>query len=398
MKFDQLEPRILRYRNHHKGYLFSLFFFFWLFGSFCFMKIRSDRAVEVLEVYRFELGLSGLLILAMFLFYYFWFRPKWDRKVQVYPDRLRIQTSRYSHEIVFSEIDKIHLVFLSFFCIKMKSGNQFFFSSSLERVDYIWDGIYACCPHLIPPEVYKDFRIKLVQYDHHQKRKEWFFKHKMIDVVNWVIMPALLLIFAFLIQTHHIQVHNHGVYFFRLFMYVLLVLISTGFFYSQILKKFVFDKQIKLDIDSNSKLRDLELEGMIIQRSKVFQMVTATFIFGLLIKYDLNFYTITKVKQNIVSFKVEKGSSALVDNRYNCTGCTYQIHDGDFIVFGKGYIGQVLAREGDFVGQVATDKKGRNVASENVHEVPRGHLAVKAANGKDIIFVKIDDLIGKIQN
>jgi hypothetical protein len=30
--------------------------------------------------------------------------------------------------------------------------------------------------------------------------------------------------------------------------------------------------------------------------------------------------------------------------------------------------------------------------------VPQGHVAVKAANGKDIIFVPIKDLIGKIQN
>jgi hypothetical protein len=67
-------------------------------------------------------------------------------------------------------------------------------------------------------------------------------------------------------------------------------------------------------------------------------------------------------------------------------------------MFGRGIIGQVLAKEGDFVGEVAQDQKGRMIASDNVQEVPTGHVAIKAANGKDILFVKIEELIGKIQN
>jgi hypothetical protein len=50
------------------------------------------------------------------------------------------------------------------------------------------------------------------------------------------------------------------------------------------------------------------------------------------------------------------------------------------------------------VGQVSQDAKGRMIASENIQEVPKGHIAVKAAKGKAIVFVKIEDLIGKIQN
>ena len=49
------------------------------------------------------------------------------------------------------------------------------------------------------------------------------------------------------------------------------------------------------------------------------------------------------------------------------------------------------------VGLISQDTAGRMIASENVQEVPKGHLAVKAANGKDIMFIKIEELIGKIQ-
>lgn len=63
----------------------------------------------------------------------------------------------------------------------------------------------------------------------------------------------------------------------------------------------------------------------------------------------------------------------------------------------KCHVGQVMAKEGELVGEVSQDKTGRMIASTNVQEVPVGHLAVKSSNGKDIIFIRIDDLIGKIQ-
>jgi hypothetical protein len=49
------------------------------------------------------------------------------------------------------------------------------------------------------------------------------------------------------------------------------------------------------------------------------------------------------------------------------------------------------------VGQISQDRKGRIIASENIQEVPKGHLAIKLANQKDIVMVKLDELIGKIQ-
>ena len=179
----------------------------------------------------------------------------------------------------------------------------------------------------------------------------------------------------------------------------MLVTVTTAFVYSIILKKFVFDKKVSSQIDQESgKVRDLEFEGVVLQRSKVFQMVTACFLLALLVKFDVNLFSVSKVKDEIANFKMKKGNTILIDNRYNCINCKYQVHDGDYVVFGRGTIGQILAKEGDFVGEVAQDKQGRMIASENVMEVPKGHVAIKAANGKDIVFVKIEDLIGKIQN
>ncbi len=60
-------------------------------------------------------------------------------------------------------------------------------------------------------------------------------------------------------------------------------------------------------------------------------------------------------------------------------------------------IGQVLAKEGETVALISQDTEGRMIASENVQEVPKGHVAIRAGNGKDIVFVQIDELIGRIQ-
>ncbi len=322
------------------------------------------------------------------------------KSIQVYPDFLLIHNGREEKDqIKFSEIDSLNVVCLSIFYLKMKSGKKFYFHSSFERADYIWEGIYLARPDLMSHDFYDSYRIKLVQYDHHQQRKEWFLKHKMVDVLNWVVLPVMFLCLAFIFQTKNVIIYQQGIYFFRLFMYSMLVLVSTSFFYSLILKKFIFDKKLSDQMESNEiKLRDLEFEGMVLQRSKIFQLITASFFFALFIKLDVNLFSVSRVKEDIASFNLKKGSTIIIDNRYNCLNCKYRLDDGDYVLFGKGMIGQVMAKEGDMVGEVSQDMSGRTIASENIHEVPKGHLAIKSSNGKDIVFVKIDDLIGRVQN
>jgi hypothetical protein len=398
LKFDQIRPRLLRYRNHYRGYFLTslllgiVLFMYWL------KKIETEGVSGVINFYRYEFFASVIWCISTLGFYYIWICSRITRVVQVYPNFLRIQNSGSSQEIQFSEIERVKVVFGSMFFIQLKNRHRFYFSSSIDRVDYIWEGIHTSRPDILAPQFFEEFRMKLIQYDHHQKRKELFFKHKMVDVINWIFMPVLFMFSAYIIQSQQIIIHHSAVYFFRLFLYAILVLLTTSFLYSMVIKKFVFDKRIEQTTGPELKFRDLEFEGMILQRSKMFQMITASFIMALIIKLNVNLFSFTKVREDISSFSLKRGSSVVIDNRYNCLGCKYQVRDGDFIVFGKGLIGQVLAKEGDFVGQVAEDHAGRFIASENVHEVPRGHLAVKAANGKDILFVKIDDLIGKIQN
>jgi hypothetical protein len=399
LKLDSIQPRTLRYRNHYKIYLFILSVLSLLLSTYWWFKFSVEGHQVILESYRWELIFSFIYFSAFAFFYFFWVRPKMKKSIQVFAECIVIHDGRLKEEVKFEDIESINLVCWSIFYLKTKKGVKHYFHSGYERVDYIWEGLHLARADLFSPTLYEDFRVKLVQYDHHQKRKDWFFKHKMVDVFNWAILPFMFLSLAFMFQSKNVIIHHQGIYFFRLFMYSMLILVSTAFFYSLVLKKFVFDKKVKSQMkETEVKVRDLEFEGMILHRSKIFQFITATFALAILVKMDVNLYSVTKVREDLAHFNLKKGHTVLIDNRYNCVGCKYQILDGDYVVFGRGTIGQVLAKEGDMVGEVSHDKKGRMIASENLQEVPRGHVAVRAANGKDIVFVKIQELIGKIQN
>lgn len=397
-KLDPMQPRNLRYRNHYKIYILAFIILSFMVLSFWAIQFAEGSFKNVISTYTYELVLSGAYFAVSGIFYFFWLRLKLSHSVQVFNDHILIHNGRVKTEVQYADIESVNIVCWSIFYVKMKNGLKHYFNSSLERVDYIWEGIYHSRPELMDPKEFEEFRIKLVQYDHHQKRKEWFFKHKMVDIFNWAILPLMFIFLTYMYQSNQVVLHQQGLYFFRLFMYAMLVLLATAFFFTMVLKKAVFDKKISSQIEnSDEKVRDLEFEGVVLQRSKIFQLITASFVFTLLVRFDINLFSVSKVKEDLAYFNLKKGHTILVDNRYNCISCPHQLKDGDLVVFGRGVIGQVLAKEGDVVGQVNEDPQGRTIASENVQEVPRNHVAIKAANGKDIVFVKIEDLVGRIQ-
>jgi hypothetical protein len=399
IKLNPIQPRSLRYRTHYRVYLIFLSIILAFIASFWGYQFTQMPVRALWDEYPVELTLSSVYIIGFVASYFFWLRTKFNQNVQVFEDRLVLSKGRKQLTLEFSHIESVNVIGWSLFYVKTKDGFKHYFSASLERVDYIWEGLNSARPDLFDPRAFEEFRLNLVQYDHHQKRKEWFFKHKMIDLFNWMCLPVIFLGVAYIAQSQNILIHQKGLYFFRLFMYSLLVLLTTAFLYSLILKKLIFDRKISKQLESKpgDKLRDIEFEGIVLHRSKLLQLVTACFLMTLIVKTDLNLYSVTKMKGEVAYFELQAGKTLVIDNRYNCIHCKFKLVDGDMVVFGRGAVGQILASEGELVGEVLQDKSGRMIASENVQEVPKGHVAMKAANGKDIIFVKIDEVIGKIQ-
>lgn len=398
-KLESIQPRYLRYRSRLKIYLVLGLTICGLLLSVWGHRLSQYSWNQVYSDYQFEFW-GSLTFFAIFgNFYFFWLRSRLNRIVQVFSTHISIQNSGKKEEISFDQVESVGIVCWSVFYFKMKNGVKHYFSSDLERVDYIWEEFNRARPEVIDAEQFEVFRIKLVQYDHHQKRKDWFFRHKIVDIFNWIVLPIAFLSITYFIQSRDVVINQQGMYFFRLVMYSVLILMITTFFFSIVLKKFVFDKKVKEQLGSKpqDKLRDIEFEGVVLQRTKMMQMITAAFLFALIMRSEVNLFSLTKIKEDISSFNVKSGHTMIVDNRFNCLTCRFPVRDGDVIVFGRGTLGQIMATEGDMVGKIAQDKKGRIIASENIQEVPKGHIAIKLANQQEIMMVKLSELIGKIQ-
>jgi hypothetical protein len=398
LKLESAQPRLLRYRSHYKIYWLSLLVFSGIILSFWGHRWLTKGEL-LFKDYQFEMWFSGFYFLAFGAFYLFYLQKRLHRSVQVYTDRIVVHHGKEKEDFAFSEIESVRMVCWSLFYFKLKNGLKFYFSSSIERVDYIWEGFHQARPELLNKEEYEAFRIKLVQYDHHQKRREWFFRHRLIDICNWIILPLSFIGMTYVIQSKDIVIHQQGLYFFRLFMYSILVLLISTFVFSIVLKRFVFDKRIKIQLEDKpqDKIRDLEFEGIVLQQSKLLQMIMASFVFFLVVKSDLNLYSVTKIKDDFANFNLKKGSTVIVDNRYNCTSCKYQIHEGDVVIFGRGYIGQIIAHQGETIGKISRNTVGRMIASEDIHTVPQGHVAVKLGEKAAPMMIKLNDVIGRVQ-
>jgi hypothetical protein len=391
-------PRTLPYRFYYKWYAMACAVV-WLLcaGGFTLLLMKNGWTWQG-ESREELLSFASMLFLVPAL-YLWWLHPKLTQTVQVYADHVRVSTKEFSWEIAFNDIMAIELPFHSMIRLRMKDGHSWWFSAALERSDYLWEGLMRARPELIGgKDGFEDFRLKLVQYDHHEKRKEWFFRHRLLDVLNWVVLPALALVIGYQVQADDVVINSKALYFFRLSMYSFLVTIVCAFGWSVVLKKFVFDKMVKKQMEEGTKLRDLVYEDRVIQRAKWFQVVTCALVLSAVVKSDLNLFSLTKLRLEAKAFKLVPGKTIVIDNRFNCVSCAHAVNEGDLLLFGRGTIGQVLALPGEVIAQTRSTSLGRSIASETVMEVPEGHIALKTgADGKEVVLVRIGDLVGKLK-
>ena len=360
--------------------------------AYLFLNNEFSRLKE--EIYSF-----GSFVVLLPALYLWWLHPKLTRTIQVFPNSIKITNSHYSWEIDYNQIEKISTPFLSYICLKMRDGQRWWLSASIERIEYIWEGLSKACPEQMNGFAsYDEFRVKLVQYDHHEKRKEWFFRHRLLDFVNWIVMPSAVMFIAFKIQSSDVYIYSKPLYFFRLIMYALFTTIMSAFVWSIIMKVFVFDKQVIENLKDEIKIRDVSKEDFILQRSKFFQLITCALLMAFMIKMDLNFFSITKLKASVEGFNLKMGQTLVVDTRFNCVQCAHSVADGDLILFGKGTVAQILALPGEVIAQTQSNSLGRSIASDTITTVPEGHVALKTGKGQEIVIVKISDLVGKLKN
>lgn len=392
----QRQPRPLTYRQHYRWYAFALAAAWPLCAGLCAYLGWSG-----FEYWREEvLCLAALSVLYPVL-YFVWLHPKLTQSIQVFSDSVKICSPKMSFEIKYVELQAVERPWGSNIVLKTKDGLKWRFNASVERLDYLWEALWKTRPELVGnSKIYEEFRLTLVQCDHHEKRKEWFFRHRMLDVLNWIVFPVWAMIVGYWWQSQDVVIHAKGLYFFRLGMFMLLASICSAFVFSAFFRRFVFDKALEDSLDSDrSKRRDISHEDQIIRRAKGLQFVTCFGLAVAIIWSGLNLYSVTRVKDGAQAFRLVPGKTHVVDNRFNCVRCAYSVKEGDIMVFGKGVIGQVLGLPGDVIARTTPGQLGRSVASETVTVVPAGQVAVRTGpEGREISFVKIEELVGKLKN
>lgn len=391
----QRQPRPLLYRSHYRWYAVVMAV---AWGA-CLIAMMALSLVDYKEYFD-EVAFFASFSIMLPALYLVWLHPKLTRTMQVFTDGIKITSAKEVFDIKFDNLESISCPFGSVVKFKMKDGLKWSFDSSLERLDYLWEAVWRSRPELVGnSSIYEEFRLKIVQYDHHEKRKEWFFRHRLIDILNWVVLPAVILGVGYKVQSADIVLHSTGLYFFRLGMFVLLATIISAFFFSVIFKKFVFDKKLEENIGTDrSKRRDIGHENIIIQRAKSLQLITCSVIMFGVLHAELNLYSVTRLREGAQAFNLKPGKTLVVDNRFNCLDCKHSLKEGDLIVFGKGSVGKILAVAGDVIAKTTDSKAGRTIASETVISVPENHLALQIGpEGREIVFVKIDDLVGKLK-
>ena len=392
---NKSEPRRLNYRFYYKWYALILAFL-WIMsvGVVAYFFLQPNALMNKEEVYSF-----GSFVFLLPALYLWWLHPKLTRTIQVFPESIKISNSQYCWEINYHQIESITTPYLSYICLKMRDGQKWWLNASIERIEYIWEGLAKACPEQMKSQSeFERFRLKLVQYDHHEKRKEWFFRHRVLDFINWIVLPTAVMFIAFKVQSSEIYIYSKPLYFFRLTMYALFTTIMSAFAWSIIMKVLVFDREVKENLKDGKKIRDVSREDFILQRSKFFQLITCAALMAVMVKVDLNFFSITKLKTDIESFKLRGGQTLIVDNRYNCVDCYHSIVEGDLVLFGKGTVAQVLALPGEVIAQTRANSLGRSIASETIMTIPEGHVALKTGIGQEMVIVKISDLVGKLKN
>src|SRR5665647_618077 len=162
---ESLPPRDLRCRSHYKIYLMILLFVAVSIIAYWTWRINASSWVYVYEEAEFEIHLSLTYFFFFECFYLTWLQDKLNRLVQVYTTHVAITKGKEVETLYFAEIESYKIVCWSIFYFKTKDDQKFYFNSSLERIDYIWEGFRNARPDLVDSERYEAFRLKLVQYD-----------------------------------------------------------------------------------------------------------------------------------------------------------------------------------------------------------------------------------------
>jgi hypothetical protein len=397
----------LEYRKHLKvsGYItlgFSTLFFLsgLFFMSYSIVKLGSLENIFSEGVFIIW-GSLFFWAVVIYIQYYFYHRPQMISKIFIHEDKIIVKQKDLEFLIPYADIIKIESA-------AQKSMGGWFkiitekkvwrFNIMLERADYLLERIIRVRPELMPREDYLKLRTKFILVDQGMGRYSEFFKPPYLvwTIFHLIIIPtfALLMIY-YKHSAEEILIHSIPKYFFEMSWQIMVIMIFLQLpfisFLNWLLNK---ESRKRIDVNGEDKIRNTTYEVSIYRKIFPAYLTALMICLGLYGSSDFNLdYSIVN-DEKVPGLKFQK--DYVVNQKYNCTDCRFQLHRHDFIAFNHWSVAEIIALPGEDVEIKKYSFKNRTVASNGITKVPSGKIAVRGDQGKSVFLVDLKDVNGKI--
>jgi|GEM_PF-7015923 len=358
----QFPPRLLKPRAHFEfiskivlsiivvvGLLIILDGLFIL--SHYFKPITSiptiGHSVEALNrILNYEIAVIALGYLVLFLMvlitiYFKFFFGISGREFQAFKNYLLIIKNKKEEKIYYEEIKSINLGASGpfyFFTIGLKNGKKRKFSTVVERVEYIIDSVLKYNPRLMSWAEFLKFRSSMVLSDHRFARfRDIYYGPKAWSTyLILVLIPAFFLVSLFVVQSGKMVIYSM---FLHIFIGLKLVIICNVVLW--LIQNFIFSNLIegedlkRFNNNPRDKKRNMERESKTWAFLYAGNILCISLFYYFIFSLDLNRFEIGLVSKVSTHLDVKVGDVYLLDTRFNCVKCNYEVKVGDKVIYHK---------------------------------------------------------------
>lgn len=394
---ETMPRRALNYYKHLK-----IVFFWSSVIKFSFLGLSLVLAVTTYlmkaELDANRIQASFVVSAMLFCIFVFWqFFQKFflqnisDRRINVFEDRVEIFQEGgegEKHLISFEEIEKVDWGFFSFFGVftVTTKDHVYRFSAFLHRAEYILEAIEENRPQIFENVDFEDLRNNVLSADHRLSRVHdmFFGRYKLLSLFTYFLLPIIGTSLITWQQVSRIQVNFLPDYIWSLINIIVAAVFFVGMLHF-LVTEFLFDKDLQLRVkeEFDDKGRDLDYEEGILAKSnpaKIFGIILA---FYMVLAHDINQFGYYRINNSSADLNILKDDVYLVDKRFNCTGCYYELSKNSDIVF--------IYEDNLHYGKVILSSD-RSPASESALK----QVMVKINDKGETIEVPFKNILGKV--
>jgi len=283
-------------------------------------------------------GFFSATLLISLTIYYMLFSGLLGRKFQAFSDYLQINKGKKVIKIPYTQIVKVDIskgYFFPSFRLRLRNNKKLRFSVMVERVDYILDSVLRSNPKLLIWERFADYRNKILISDHRIARFQELFggKNTWITFSMFVFLPIFFVCFLYIEQSGKMVIHSWLAYFLSTFQIIFIVTFGFWTFFYLLVNTWIDrHSSARFGNSHKDKRRDMKYEKKAYLMSYSLVGVIVVAIYSSIYMYDFNRYELVmRINNSETESYFTNAQLYVVDGRFNCTNCRYNLKPGDEI-------------------------------------------------------------------